>query len=101
MTGVMGVTWMAEKKEKEEKEEKKEVKKFFHTDAPIKGSTRGPRGPKNIVNIPSTSYPPLPHPLTRRTSLPMKKTTALVRRRNLWTMTPWPVSFLSFINQLW
>ena len=45
MTGVTG-----------QKEEKKEKEKFLHTDGwtgtgtPIKGSTKGPRGPKKITN---------------------------------------------------
>ena len=38
---------------KEKEEEKEEEKKFLHkggrTDGPIKGSTRGPRGPKNYT----------------------------------------------------
>ena len=51
MTGVTGQK--EEKKEKEE--EKEEEKKFLHkggrTDAPIKRSTRGPRGPKNYTAL--------------------------------------------------
>ena len=35
-------------KEKEGKEEKKEEKFLHRADPPIKGSTRGPRGPKDI-----------------------------------------------------
>ena len=47
----MGQKEEKNEKEKDEKEEKKEEKKFLHTggrgaDRPIKGSTRGPRGPK-------------------------------------------------------
>ena len=42
-------------KEKEKKEGKKEEKKFLHTGGreggPIKGSTRGPRGPKNFACV--------------------------------------------------
>ena len=35
--------------QKEEKKEKKmEEKKFLQEDTPIKSSTRGPRGPKNM-----------------------------------------------------
>ena len=42
MAGVTG-----EKEEKKEKEEKN----FLRAGGPIKGSTRGPRGPKNLVKI--------------------------------------------------
>ena len=44
-------TWVTGEKEEKKKKEKEE-KKFMHADrragGPIKGSTRGPRGPKNL-----------------------------------------------------
>ena len=53
MTGVTGQKEEKKEKEKEKKEGKKEEKKFLHTDGreggPIKGSTRGPRGPKKCM----------------------------------------------------
>ena len=49
----MGQKEEKKEKEKEEKEEKKEEKKFSHTDGrahgPIKGSKRGPCGPKKCM----------------------------------------------------
>ena len=45
---------MTGQKEKEEKGEKEEEKKFLRacgrTDGPTIGSTRGPRGPKNLLH---------------------------------------------------
>ena len=50
----MGHKEEKKEKEKKEKEEKKE-EKFLHTDrrtgGPIKGSTRGPCGPKNKIQF--------------------------------------------------
>ena len=46
--GVEGHKEEKKEKEKEGKEEKKEEKFLHRADPPIKGSTRGPRGPKDI-----------------------------------------------------
>ena len=58
MTGVTRGDRTEEKKEKE-KEEKEEENIFLHTDrqahGPIKGSTRGPRGPKKMFGGAKTS----------------------------------------------
>ena len=49
MTGVTGQK--EEKKEKEKEEKKKEKKKLLgRTGTPIEGSTKGPRGPKNLYD---------------------------------------------------
>ena len=47
------MTGQKEEKKEKEKEEKEEEKKFLRTgqDGPIKGSTRGPRGPKTMLHI--------------------------------------------------
>ena len=52
MKGVAGQKEEKKEKEKEEKEEKKKEKKKFlrRTGTPIEGSTKGPRGPKNLYD---------------------------------------------------
>ena len=48
MTGVNPMTRVMEEKEKEKEKEKEELLRDPRTGGPIKGSTKGPRGPKNI-----------------------------------------------------